>query len=342
MIKEIENGILSIVVPVYNGEKCISQLLDSIIVSKSELFEIILIDDGSTDNTLNVCENYASQDCRIKVVHKENGGVSSARNCGLDYAQGEYVYFCDSDDYIFADVLNKAIYSIVTGADIIFFDYIYKNTDNCSTTKSCFLLNGREKLNKEYIITNVISPLVLKSGTDMAPLWHKFFKRRIIIDNNIRFEEGVHKGEDWRFILDFLSVAETAYYIPEVLYEYRLDGTQIESKYRVATGVSALGSVKRKLKLNEKFILGASDHQLLLWYGQQLNQVIASVKLKSSKREIYEMLRDSTVLESANNIWNSDDKLLISLEIPRKFKLYSLLIKLKFYPFFTYFCRLLG
>ena len=332
--------LLSIIIPVYNSENNISILLDSIINTNSQELEIIIVDDGSLDNTLKKCNEYSIQDNRIKVFRKDNGGVSSARNYGLEQARGEYIYFCDSDDYVFENILDEGLSHIKReGADLFLFDYEYLFLSSGNRSYSSFILSPQKTLDRDYIINNIIKPLVRKESTDMASLWNKFFKRSIIVDNCLRFDEGVHKGEDWRFILDFLTVAETAYYIPKVLYEYRLDGTQSESKYRVAIGLSALGSVKRKLDLNQKFNLGADKNQMLNWYYQLLEQVVITIQHNCSKAEWYEMLRDPDVIKAAEEIRITDDEKLIELEISRKYKLYSKLIHLKLYCAFLAICR---
>lgn len=331
--------LLSIIIPVYNAEDTIRELLDSILQSKNQDIEIILVDDGSTDNSLTICKRYAQEDRRITVLHKANGGVSSARNYGLNVAKGDYIFFCDSDDVIIDKVLCEAINNLNYDVDIYFFDYLYVFTSDNRISKSAFKLKQNELLDKKSIISNIISPLVLKNGTDMAALWNKFFKREIIEKYQIRFEEEVYKGEDWRFILDFLAEATTAYYVPEVLYEYRLDGTQSESKYRIAVGRPALGSVKRKLALNEQFHLGADSDQILKWYCQQIEQVIISIQNDISKEEIHKMLDDPTVKKATKTIRKTKGKKLIEFEIPRKYKLYSLLIEKRMYRLLVTVCR---
>ena len=98
---ENNNPTISVIVPVYNAEKYLSRCMDSILVQTFTCFELLLVDDGSTDCSGRICDEYAKRDTRIRVIHKENGGVSSARNLGLDNAKGEWICFCDSDDFFF-------------------------------------------------------------------------------------------------------------------------------------------------------------------------------------------------------------------------------------------------
>lgn len=104
--------LISIIVPVYNTEKYLSKCIESILAQTYTNFELILVDDGSPDRCPGICDEYAEKDTRIKVIHKENGGVSSARNCGLDIASGEYIGFVDSDDYIEPEMYEKMLHTI--------------------------------------------------------------------------------------------------------------------------------------------------------------------------------------------------------------------------------------
>lgn len=102
----MSNPEYSIIIPVYNSEKCLKRCIDSILNQTFVNFELILIDDGSSDDSLNICKKYQSFDSRINVIHKDNGGVSSARNVGLDHSRGKYIVFVDSDDFVDQDMLN--------------------------------------------------------------------------------------------------------------------------------------------------------------------------------------------------------------------------------------------
>ena len=113
--------VVSIIVPVYNTEKFLHRCIDSILTQTYTDFELLLIDDGSKDSSGTICDEYAAKDVRVRVFHKENGGVSSARNMGLDNARGEWITFVDSDDWIDDNYL-EALYGacIVSGSDIVF------------------------------------------------------------------------------------------------------------------------------------------------------------------------------------------------------------------------------
>ena len=116
MSKDIK---VSVIVPVYNAEKYIKRCLDSILAQSYRYFEVLLIDDGSTDNSGKICDEYALNDNRIRVIHKENSGVSATRNIGITEAKGDYIAFVDSDDYIRSDMFEKMVKNAEKGMFIL-------------------------------------------------------------------------------------------------------------------------------------------------------------------------------------------------------------------------------
>jgi glycosyltransferase involved in cell wall biosynthesis len=116
-------GLISVIIPVYNVEKYLRECVDSVLSQTYKSYEIILVDDGSTDGSGEICDEYIDGHSQVKVIHKANGGLSDARNTGLKNAKGEYVYFLDSDDYIVPDAFQKLInISIKEQSDFVFFD----------------------------------------------------------------------------------------------------------------------------------------------------------------------------------------------------------------------------
>lgn len=183
--------LVSIIVPVYKVEKYLHICIDSIINQSYTKLEIILVDDGSPDNCGKVCDEYAKQDKRIKVIHKCNGGLSSARNAGLDIANGDYIYFVDSDDYIdtklVEDNLNLAIEH---NADMVCFNYFeVKNNCNINELRPCV---------SDFDTSRIID-LFYSRGINPS-VWSKFYKKYIW--ENLRFPEGMN-FEDF-FVLPFI------------------------------------------------------------------------------------------------------------------------------------------
>lgn len=320
--------LLSVVIPIYNREKTLSFAVDSVLKANSDLIELLLIDDGSTDSSGAICDGYSVKDKRVRVFHKENGGVSSARNFGIDNVHGKYIFFCDSDDQVYSDVLEKSLtYLAESDRDLYVFDYVYHNINDDSEVRQKFDIPTETDLNKQDIVDKIIAPLVLKSGTGLASSCHKFFLTEKIKQYNIRFEEKVFKGEDWRFVLDFADVAESAFYLPLTLYRYNLDGTQTEKKYKKLAGYHLLGSPIKKLTLCEKYNLSDSRMFLVDNYKALVDALLFSVQKHCKKQEIISMKNDKYVQHALTFFKKMKKQEYTSLEISRKYKLYSYIIR---------------
>ncbi len=202
---------VSVIVPVYNVENYLEKCLDSIISQTYKNLEIILVDDGSTDSSGKICDSYAKKDKRIKVIHKENGGLSDARNMGLDVASGKFISFVDSDDYIdkrFIEILYNNI--IKTKADISICDFVWvydKKIKYNKYSKKRIVVEGNRKYDYLYNEYSVIGP----------SQWNKLYKKYIFDD--IRFPYG-KLCEDQFVIHKELFKAKKVSYILKPLYYY--------------------------------------------------------------------------------------------------------------------------
>lgn len=217
---ETKSPKISVIVPVYNVKKYLSRCIDSILAQTFTDFELLLIDDGSKDNSGKICDEYAKKDNRIRVFHKENGGVSSARNVGLDNAGGEWITFVDSDDCLNMEFLSELIkydnYDHIIGGNIMFSER-----------------NINRGINKEVIIDlKSIEAARLDFGTDINSSiffcypWGKLYKTAIIESNNIRFNIQMFLGEDLCFVLEYLSFCDNAIVVPYNNYLYRYENQQ--------------------------------------------------------------------------------------------------------------------
>lgn len=213
---------ISVIVPVYNTEKYLHRCIDSILAQTFTDFELLLIDDGSKDNSGVICDEYAAKDSRVRVFHKENGGVSSARNQGLDNASGEWVFFVDSDDAIMDKTFE--VVPKVSNVELIITSYIAQNNNGlnkytisprnvvvCETEKKTFI--------EKYINTNTIK----------AP-WAKFFRRNIICD--LRFDENISCGEDFLFVLTYLHKTFQIYLVNYCTYIYTIPEQHFHLRYQ--------------------------------------------------------------------------------------------------------------
>ena len=215
---------ISVIIPVYNAADLLPRAVGSILMQEFDDFEVILVNDGSTDYSASVCDEMAEQEMRVRVIHKENGGVSSARNAGLDAARGEFVMFVDADDAIHDGSL-----------------------ENMYCRKSDFVLAGFEKV-IDHMVQEKYSPSrsATYNGTEeicsffdkvlparntyiLNSACFKLFRRSILVDNGIRFVEGLSFAEDKIFVMTFLQYVRYVSTVPSVVYSYFLRSGSLSS-----------------------------------------------------------------------------------------------------------------
>ena len=204
---------LSVIVPVYNVEKYINKCIDSVITAVNNIDgEIILVDDGSNDGSGSICDKYGDQFSFIKVIHSANKGVSSARNLGIDCAQGEYLVFVDADDYVEPNIYETLLADIEgREVDLVIADY-YINYPSCEkkyrNLKSASSLHGRSEIIKCFL-----------SGSQIGNnIFDKIYKKNIVGD--LRFDKNVRIGEDLLFIYQYLKKVDNVSWERQPLYHY--------------------------------------------------------------------------------------------------------------------------
>ena len=187
--------VISVIVPVYNVEKCLHRCVESILAQTYTNFELLLINDGSRDSSGAICDEYTVIDKRVRVFHKENGGVSTARNLGLDNARGEWITFCDSDDFVDTDWLKNYIDNLDGKCDLVVQTIKLLNKGYNEIIGPQQLIEGNGK--------DVMVALKYNGGTLGYPV-NKLFSLSIIKKNFIRFREGIKLREDEDFVLRYL------------------------------------------------------------------------------------------------------------------------------------------
>lgn len=210
----------SIIVPIYKVEKYLKKCIDSIIGQSYQEFELILVDDGSPDNCGQICDNYAGSDSRISVVHKKNGGLSSARNAGLDIAVGKYVIFADSDDYWDDNLALEHIHKNLaeTNADLLLFPAKRFYEDH---NKFTYMLNMDVDRNRVIDTdSNSVIKYLLESNIYRASAWNKVVRKEIIDAHHMRFKEG-YLSEDMDWCGDLLLYAQKYDFYGNPFYAYR-------------------------------------------------------------------------------------------------------------------------
>ena len=207
---------ISIIMPVYNVEAYLNRCIDSIIVQTYNHFELLLIDDGSTDRSGTICDDYARQDARIRVFHTKNSGASSARNIGLDEYRGEYVVFFDSDDWIEPQMLEKLHNAIIAShADMAACDvYNVRILENGKYKRVCGKKWGDLKKDTVLQGEKAVYQIMFKSAT----LWNKMFSRLLI--GTERFNTAMTYAEDTDFLFRILKKIKTCVFLPYIGYNY--------------------------------------------------------------------------------------------------------------------------
>lgn len=217
--------IISVIVTIYNAELWIKRCLNSILSSSLKDIEIILVDDGSTDHSLEIIQGYAKSDNRIIVIHTPNGGPGHARNIGIDKSKGKYVMFVDSDDFITSEILMKCNKIIkMYSPDLIDFNFNYIQEDGISYPAAQNKIPKNQLLNREFLINKVIPVLVNINGEKEYFIENyacmKLYKKSILDYKKIRFDEDRKKGEDRPFNARFLKYAQSYYSLPDYTYNY--------------------------------------------------------------------------------------------------------------------------
>ena len=226
----MKEPLISIIVPVYNVQEYLSKCIESILNQTMKDFELILINDGSNDKSPKICDKYSLKDSRIKVIHKENEGVSIARNTGINISRGKYIVFADSDDYVdenwccemYKAIINNNKHMIMTGITI----YNTRSNNN--------IINKLD-LNSDTDISRIKKKdffILYKKQLISSPC-NKIYIRKIINDNAIRFKKSLTLGEDLLFNLEYLKfVDEDIIIINKPLYNYILnDKESLDNRY---------------------------------------------------------------------------------------------------------------
>lgn len=202
---------LSIIIPIYNVEKYLPQCIESCVNQTLKDIEIILINDGSTDNSLDICKKYTKEDSRIKLISKENEGVSVARNQGINVAVGEYIQFVDADDWLEQDCCKLAYdMTQMHSADIVYFGF-YSVENGKKYTKNLEML--------EKLKTGTVDKIALKSH--LYTIWDRIYKKDFLNKHGIRFVNMLKTAEDGIFNFYCSCFNPVKSYLPEALYNYR-------------------------------------------------------------------------------------------------------------------------
>lgn len=303
---------ITIVIPVYNVEAYLRECVESVINQTYNNLEIILIDDGSKDNSGKICDDLKKMDSRIKVIHKENEGLGLTRNVGIEHATGDYIMFLDSDDYISADMIEILLEKVKIN-----------NLDVCKSgfnriddqKKSYAIRKYTSKIYDKKLIHDELIPSILGSSPEKSDSIEMcatggLYNMKIIKNNNIRFvSERVYLSEDIFFNIDFMNNANKAMISDYVGYYYRYNPSSLSRRYRPDRFKAAkfLFEELEKKVLN----LGYSENEILRISRcffinlkvsiSQERRSVSGFNNKTIKYNIKKMCEDEKVQEIINN-----------------------------------------
>ncbi len=284
---------LSIIIPVYNVEKYLKQCLDSIIYQQLDNYEVIMVDDGSLDNSGKICDNYAKENLNFKVVHQNNKGLSGARNTGIKASCGEFLMFVDSDDFINKNINLKEIINDIK-KDVTQYKWIYYYDQQ---EKYRYFKNM-----KEYTDSNIGQLLYNKAvdGSFSVSACDKIVKRDVIINNNIMFKEGIYSEDmDWTFRL-YQSINSYSILNKDIYVYRQARKDSITSKIKNKNILDLYDIIKnwyeynyKNEKIKEAYLNYLAYHYIIL-----LTLINKKNCSKEQKEKIYEL---DGILEYSNN-----------------------------------------
>lgn len=206
--------LVSVIVPVYKSEHYLPRCVESVLAQTYNDFELLLIDDGDPGEAAHLCREFEARDARVKVLRKENGGVSSARNMGLDHAVGDWIVFLDSDDWLDSNMLSSCVEKC-TGSDLVRCSQMFVYEDGTNAP----MLMADYKSKDDYLRD------IVDRRTSLG-VWAGMYKRSLFEQHNIRFDTGLVNGEDWLALTSLVYYCENISFVSEPLYCYNQGNPQ--------------------------------------------------------------------------------------------------------------------
>lgn len=330
----MESVRISIIIPVYQVEKYLRRCVESALEQTLQSLEIILVDDGSLDHCPEICDEYAKRDDRIMVIHKKNGGLSSARNAGMHAASGKYLFFLDSDDWLEKDGMEK-LYETAEKYQVDFVRYrairtgwpgLAENTP-CMTEQVRELSGGY--YDKERIRTQICHRLIVTPELTMGAIvgaWGALYNRQFLTENDLYFEEQIKYSEDMLFSARVVRAAESFYYVEEAcVYHYFYNPDSISKSFRMDRWASCkclIRAFERDFAKDRDYDYGSQLH-CLRWFCicMAFNERRYLKDDKEKAAYCKRLLQDPVIAETALGF--------SQMKISCKQKLWMILVKLK-------------
>jgi len=320
---------VSIIVAAYNVDIYLGKCIESVMKQSLNDIEIIIVNDGSTDETPLIIKKFSMIDNRIKVVNQENGGVSKARNTGIDNSSGEYLFFLDGDDWIDEFTIEKLYINAKRyNSDIVCYNYYYAYEDKnvlCRDFKSFKYINTSEYLKRLLLLEN--SPT----------LWSKLIKREVIFDNGIRCPERIGFGEDMAMGINICIKSKIITYIDEPLYFYRQRDSSISQKLTesILSIDESMGAIKTMLNSEDMFYNYREEYEYLIYRNMYYYLVIVNSNINEIHKNLYYLWKSKGIIIQTNKYYTEFYK-----EFNKKMKLKCMLYD-KSYYLGSIYCRLI-
>ncbi|WP_455714724.1 glycosyltransferase family 2 protein [Anaerosporobacter sp.] len=319
---------LSIIIPVYNADKFLEECLQSIIRNEYEDMEVIIINDGSKDDSLEICNKYKNIDSRIQIIDKKNTGVSDSRNVGIKASQGQYIMFLDADDFLEPDALTIIIEDIIRDKyDFVAYSY-YTLKEDGARKEELF------DIDNECSDLQVIREYMLASST-LNTCWGKLFRAEIIKENQITFQADLKIGEDFVFVAKYFMQVQSSIIKNIPIISYRQHGESAMRKYDFRTRIWYTDYLFR---FNKNCVETLHDEDLTKKMYVYYFRVITNILLEftKSKEGLKKLYKKAFEFESINEIIDSID---IKMTSSYK-KLECILLKKRSYLFLSIYFKI--
>lgn len=319
-----KNVLISVIVPIYKVEDYLPRCINSILSQSFTDFELILVDDGSPDNCGKICDEYAAKDSRVRVFHKPNGGVSSARNLGLDKAQGGWITFIDSDDYVGKEFLSELVLTMESCRVDFVAICNYINVDK-KVPYLCINEEDFDLLFYKYSFQKLCCP------------WGKLFRTDFIKKIGLKFNESLHLGEDVVFVVTYLLNIKSLSLIKSSNYHYEIRPSSLvrtladfDKEYSVAQNFSVLFEPLKQQWISKFDSCELSKENLSVWQLSMTERVMNAIHNLPHRKERLNKLSklDWCIYNKYKHPVSWKEGLLVYLRKNRLFAFYDFLIRL--------------
>ncbi len=332
------NKLLSIIIPAYNCEKYVSTLAEKYVSVKDDDIEFVFVNDGSKDETKKILQKYAEQDYRFKIIDKDNGGVSSARNVGIKNAEGMYIWFNDSDDLITDNAICEIKKLLCNGYDMLIFDFLGMKKDGFYYEKSIqdeneFALDSSAN---KYLVKKYLERKTTNS------IWNIVLKKDVICKNNLSFNEKMTNGEDGIFFLEFADKISSLVYVKTPIYIYnKINESSATHNITEKALVSRVENKKTRDKYIKKYsmvFLKDSDNRAFVsdmfktFFGIKKNKAVDKFRLEKC-------IKEAVLNEYLLEIFKNTNKLSFILKVFKTLFLQKNVKVIYLYVSFVCFCH---